>query len=238
MRWGESVKHEARRLRRRGRTYSEINTQLGLNIPKSTLNGWFNGLVLPDFYEEKIKKINRISFRKAVRIARKVNKNKLESRLKVLREKNQHLLNLIDRDVGVLMLAMLYICEGSKYPTTRQVKFGSSHPGIMKLFIVLLRGCFNLDESKFRGRVHCRADQNIKFLERYWSNISDVPLDKFRKALIDKRTIGKPTKNINYKGVFVVSYFDTDIQLELQFLGEHLGKDGPVAQLVERLHGM
>ena len=194
--------------------------------------------MLPDFYEEKIKKINRISFRKAVRMARKVNKKKLEWRLKVLREKNRHLLNLIDRDVGVLMLAMLYICEGSKYPTTRQVKFGSSHPGIVRLFLVLLRGCFNLDKSKFRGRVHCRADQNIKSLERYWSNVSDVPLDKFRKALIGKRTIGKPTQNKEYKGVFVISYFDTDIQLELQFLGEHLGKDGPVAQLVERLHGM
>lgn len=238
MRWGESVKHEARRLRRRGRTYSEINTQLGLSIPKSTLNWWFDGLVLPGFYEKKIEKINKISFRKAIRVARQVNKKKLELRLKILREKNQHLLNLIDKDMGILMLSMLYVCEGSKYPTTRQVKFGSSHPGIVRLFLVLLRGCFKLDEGKFRGRVHCRADQNTKFLERYWSNISNIPLDKFRKALIDKRTIGKPTKNKDYRGVFVISYFDTDIQLELQFLGEHLGKDGPVAQLVERLHGM
>ena len=36
----------------------------------------------------------------------------------------------------------------------------------------------------------------------------------------------------------MVEYFDVDIQLELQFLGEYLGEQGPVAQLVERCYGI
>jgi hypothetical protein len=132
---------------------------------------------------------------------------------------------------------MLYLCEGSKYPTTTQIKFGSSHSNMIRLFISLLRECFELDESKFRGRVQCRADQDTKKLEKYWSNLSHIPLNKFYKTWADSRTIGKPTRKKDYMGVFVINYFDTDIQLELQFLGEYLGEHGPVAQLVERLRG-
>ena len=63
-------------------------------------------------------------------------------------------------------------------------------------------------------------------------------MKRFYPARIDKRTINKPTTKKDYKGVFVINYFDVDVQVELQSLGEYLGEEGPVAQLVERLHGM
>lgn len=237
MRWDKNTVFKAKKLRINGKTYSEINTILKLDIPKSTMNNWFTKINLPHHYRAKIKKLNKINLEKARGLAVISNKKKLNDRLYRLRIKNINLLKVINKDVGKLILATLYLCEGAKYPTTSQIKFGSSHPGMIRLFLCLLRECFDLDENKFRGMVQCRADQKTTKLEKYWSRISSIPLRKFYNPLIDKRTIGKPTKKQDYMGVFVINYFDTDIQLELQFLGEYLGKNGPVAQLVERLRG-
>lgn len=237
MRWDENTILQVRKLRVNGKTYSEVNTILKLDIPKSTMSNWTRNINLPRHYYIKINKLNKLNLKKARKLALIANKKKLNERLRLLQTKNINLLKIINKDVGKLMLAMLYLCEGAKYPTTSQVKFGSSHPGMIRLFISLLRECFELDESKFRGKVQCRADQKITKLEKYWSQIASIPLSKFNKSWIDKRTVGKPTKKQDYMGVFVINYFDTDIQLELQFLGEYLGKNGPVAQLVERLRG-
>ena len=79
----------------------------------------------------------------------------------------------------------------------------------------LLRYCYNLDESKFRCTLLCRADQNIKKLEEFWSQITKIPLSQFYKARIDPRTIGKPSKKLNYKGVCRIDYFSTDIFIEM-----------------------
>lgn len=230
MRWDKEIVYRAQKLRGKGRTYSEINNQMGTDIPKSTLNHWFKGIELPESYYKRIVILNKNNLSKALKVARRVNKKKLKERFLRLRNKNMHLLDLIDKDVGKILLSMMYLCEGAKYPVTRMLKFPSSNPGTIKLFLALFRGCFEIDESKFRGRVQCRADQDATKLKRYWSKISNIKLEQFH-VWIDKRTIGKPTRKKNYKGVFVVEYFDVDIQLELQFLSEYLTEQGPVAKL-------
>ena len=234
MRWDKVIVDKARKLRMRGRTYSEINKLLGVNVSKPTYNYWFRDLVLPDSYFRKIERLNK----NAIRMAQKVNREKLGLRLERFKAKNKHLALQIDHQVGKLLLAMLYLCEGSKYPSHRGLRFGSSHPAMMRLFIALLRNCFKVDESKIRGELQCRADQNTKQLQKFWSQVTGIPLSSFYPARVDKRTENKPTKKKDYKGVFVINYFDVDVQVELQFLGEYLGEVGPVAQLVERLHGM
>ena len=237
MSWDKVVVHGARKLRSRGKTYSEINSILGKNISKSIFNYWFKDIELPDSYYRKIKRINDQNRNESLKVAHKVNQEKLRVRLLGLRDKNKHLIHKIDKDVSKLLLAMLYLCEGAEYPSTRFLRFGSSHPGMIRLFIVLLRSCFNIDETKIRGELQCRADQDVNKLQKYWSNISEISLNMFYTARIDKRTIGKPTKKKDYKGVFCISYFDVDIQVEIQFLGEYLTEQGPVAQLAECLSG-
>ena len=230
MRWDKAIVHRAQKLRSKGRTYTEINNQLGIRVSKSTFNYWFKDIELPSFYYKRIDRLNQNNLSKALKLAQQVNRRKLEERFRRLKGKNIYLLSKIDKDIGKLLLSMMYLCEGAKYPATRMLKFPSSSPGTIRLFLALFRGCFKIDESKFRGRIQCRADQDIKELKTYWSRVSGINLDQFR-IWIDKRTVGKPTRKKNYKGVFVIEYFDVDIQLELQFLSEYLTEQGPVAKL-------
>jgi len=98
--------------------------------------------------------------------------------------------------------------------------FGNSDPPIITLFLSLLRRCYNIDENKFRCTLQCRADQNIPKLEKFWSQVTKIPMPQFYKARIDPRTIGKPSRKPDYKGVCRIDYFSGDIFMELKQIME------------------
>ncbi len=210
----QKLREQVIKLRRQGKTYSEIQSRLGLIIPKSTLSYWCRNTPLPLNYQRKIQEYNKINLNKARKIALIVNKIKKEKRLQLILSHNLHLSGILkNQDVAKVALAMLYLGEGSK--ERGALTFANSDPFIISLFLRLLRYCYNLDESKFRCTLLCRADQNIKKLEEFWSQITKIPLSQFYKARIDPRTIGKPSKKLNYKGVCRIDYFSTDIFIEM-----------------------
>lgn len=209
------VKKKAIALRKGGKTYGEINKALDVSIPKSTISYWLKNITLSK------KQKNRIdgNIAKNIKLSQKkallVNKKKRQNYLLSVHNRVKHLeVVLLNCDVAKIALAMLYLGEGSK--TNRgSLMFGNSDPEIIKLFLRFLRECYTLDESKFRCTVQCRADQDVKKLEKFWSNITEIPLNLFYKAQVDSRTIGKASKKVNYKGVCRIDYFSADIFNEL-----------------------
>lgn len=232
------MRNQAIELRRKEKTYPEICKELGVKIPKGTLSGWFKGMKMSDGYYERRSVLEKNGLHFAQKKAVQVNRKRLEERLNRLAEKNLYLMKKINRESAFLMLSMLYWAEGAKYPTTSQISFSNSDPGMIRVFILLLRKCFSIDKTKLRGGVQCRADQDVDKLEEFWSQVSGIPRTSFQKTRIDPRTIGKPTKKEGYKGVFVLMYFDTDVQLELQLFGYELGKTWARSSPVEYCHGM
>ena len=230
------LKKKVQDLRSNGKTYSEIQTLLDTRIPKSTLSYWCRGLDLPLGYKRKIQEYNKFNLEKAQKIALAMNKIRREAYLKMIRERNLYLANgLKNPETAKIALAILYAAEGSK-STHSSIMLGNSDPSIVNLFLRLLRFCYTIDESKFRCTLQCRADQNIKELEIFWSNITKIPLAQFYKARIDPRTVGKPSKKPGYKGVCRIDYFSGEIFLDLASIIKII--QGPLAHLVERPHGM
>lgn len=221
----------AQNLRSRGYTYQEICNSLREKIPKSTLNGWVRHITPLDSYLAKIRTLNQHHLSQIRPLAQAKNREMLDCRLNFIRNKNIDLIKKIDKSCAKIILATLYWCEGAKYPSRSNLQFGNSDPGMIKIFLLLLRSCYILDESKFRMSVQCRADQNQKELTKYWGEITEIDISQHYTTKVDKRSIGKPTLKTSYKGVCVIHYFDTDLQCELQFLGEHLGKDTTLKQM-------
>lgn len=203
-------------LRKTGKTYGEIKKIIGKPIPKSTLSYWFRNIVLPNMYWERMNKKIIKNIEKGRAKALVVNRMKRERYIEEVKDRVKHLsARLKEKDVAKIALAMLFLGEGSK---TRKgsLIFGNSDPLVIRLFLSLLRYCYNIDETKFRCTLQCRADQKIKQLEKFWSKITEISLSQFYKARIDPRTIGKPTKNLEYKGVCRIDYFSGDIFMELK----------------------
>ena len=53
-----ALREEARKLRKRGKTYSEIMNALSIEVPKSTIAEWCRNAPLPNWYWGKLGKIN------------------------------------------------------------------------------------------------------------------------------------------------------------------------------------
>ena len=224
-----NLKEEVIKLRKQGKTYSEIKKNFRINTPKSTLCHWCKNVKLSKESQNRIQKIIFNNREKARATALAVNKAKREEYLKSIFQRNGHLkMMLKNKDIAKVVLSILYLCEGSKSLERGSVMFGNSDPFIINLFLYLLRRCYNIYERKFRCTLQGRADQDVKKLEKFWSKITNIPLSQFYKARIDSRTIGKKSKNLNYKGVCRIDYFSAEIAIELMQISKIIHK-GPIA---------
>lgn len=214
----KEIKTKVLRLRSEGNTYSEIRNMLRIEIAKSTMSIWCRNVKLPVWYKEKIKNINNKNLIRIRPIAHEVNRKKRSEYLRFLLQKNSHLLKKLDKPTQKLLLSILYLGEGAKYKSSQMLSLGSSSPDIIKFYLKLLQNCYNIDESKFRVRIQCRFDQNIKLLESFWLRLTKLKKIQFYPTYIDVRTKGKPTLKKGYKGVCTIHYFSTEIQLELELL--------------------
>lgn len=217
-------RHKAIGLRRQGKTYSEIGSLIP-GVSKSTLSYWLSNLELSKEQKQRLaQNINHklIKARVQAEVAHKIKREKYFS---TLENNNLGFISFLDNNkkAAKLVLAALYLGEGSKN-TRGAMRLGNSDSGVVKLFLRLLRSCYAIDEAKFRGTVLCRADQDIESLERFWAEISGIGKEQFYKARIDPRTIGKPSRKLDYKGVFVVDYFSADVYHDLLVLGRMMSK--------------
>lgn len=207
-------------LRSIGKTYFEINSILNTKIPKASLSYICKNVKLPKNYKNKIKLLNKKSLNLARQKAYKIRDDKKQKMFNQLYQENLNLKTILkNKKITKVLLACLYLAEGSKSRKASLV-FGNSDPGIIKLFLSLFRSAYKIDENKFRCTLQCRADQNIKQLQNFWSRTTQIPLESFYKPQIDKRSLGKRTIKSEYKGVCRIDYFSADIFRELMMIGK------------------
>ena len=211
-----ALRKKVRKLRSRGKTYAEIQEVLDTSLPKSTLSGWCRDMILPNWYNAKIKELNRKSLKKAQAMAWASTKHKRELFLGKVRQEAAQVLRKLDSENLKIVLAMLYLGEGAKWKSHSGLMLGSSDSQIILLYISLLKKCYKIKLSQLKCRISYRADQKINELEKYWSRITGISTKNFYKTKPDPRTVGKETKKTAYKGVCVISCAGSHIQLELE----------------------
>ncbi len=224
--YSPKTKQKARNLRAKGWSLGEIN--LKMKIPKNTLSGWFKDILLSKEQNKRIEKKMLASAAIGREVASKLLREKMEKWKEDIRNSVNHFENVFleNPEFGKIVCGLLYLCEGAKYPSTRCLVFGNSDPWIIRCFINLLRNSFNIDEEKLRCRIMYRYDQNLKELNKYWSNVTGIPLHNFYNSKPDSRTKGKSTLKKDYKGICAIHYLSTNLQFELQSIGEIIIKSG------------
>lgn len=119
----------------------------------------------------------------------------------------------INTSFAKIYAALLYWCEGAKYPSTHRVAFTNSDPQLIKLFVNLLRKAFDLDEKKFNLRLQLHTTHDVEKINKYWSKLLNIPYSRILKPTITSPR-GKKHK-FNYMGTCTVRYEDYRIQLKL-----------------------
>lgn len=216
----ETIRLQAIALRREGRSLLEISQ--ALEIPKNTLSGWLAHVQLSDRQQEQLQEKCLASAARGRPLAVEAWRRKIESWKTSIEQdvKSLGALPFADPAIGKLACGLLYICEGGKYPTSRQLSFANSDSRMIVLFLRLLRDYFSIDERKVRARVMPRWDQDGEALKRFWSNVTSIPLTQFFPAYADARTKGRTTRRPGYHGVCAIHYCSTTLQYQLQAIGE------------------
>jgi hypothetical protein len=207
--WDDSIKEKAKMLRKQGYSYGQLTKEL--DVAKSTLHQWIRGLKRP----QKFSKLDRIRWAKEIQpLGAKTNKKKREMRLLKLAKDVQIQVSALNvtNDIKKTMLVMLYWAEGSK---GRQVmQFANIDPRLVLLFITLFRQTYDLDEKKFRIRLHLHYYHREKEIKEFWSKLLKIPTSQFNKTYRKHRSKEKTFRR-NFGGICFLKYNSVCLQEEI-----------------------
>lgn len=172
-----------------GRSYNEI-TRL-LNIPKSTLSGWFTNLELPKEASGRLEKRVHVASLRGL-LARNKNQTALaQTRSKAMHTEGFNLIkNLSKRDLLVIG-ATLYWAEGYKKPvifngkprTSHTVSLTNSDPELICIFLRFLREVCEVQEEKIKIWIRYFEHQDQAYLLDFWQKKCNIPYSNFLKSL-------------------------------------------------------
>lgn len=214
----KEVRNEAFKLRLQGYSYNEINKALG--VPKSTLSGWFSGLVLSKNAQKRLEK------RKSIGSATLVKRNKLQThkaweRVRLIKKEAK---NEIEQSKGVhrdllLIGAALYWGEGYKKLRVQNgrelpghvLSLTNSDPDMARMFVQFLHHAMNVPLSDIRLSLRLYRHINEKNALKYWLNATGLPKEchKGTTYLVSIASKGKRPYNRLPHGTVEIRINDT-----------------------------
>lgn len=192
-------KEKAYELRRLGKSYKQIRTELG--IPIATLSDWFKNESWS--YEIKNRLVSEASLSnpKKIKLMVKATKEKWQKIHQLWQQEAvKEFKKLKNNDLFIAGL-MLYWGEGDKKLENCQVALSNSDPHLIRLFYLFLTKTVNILPEKIRISLILYPDLIDKVQKNLWSKATKIPLERFiRSTTIQGR---HPTKRNSY-GVCIV----------------------------------
>lgn len=177
---------KARELRNQGLSIRDIALQL--KVSKSSVSYWVRDIILTVEQLEKLRRSELSGWEKGRLKSRQIKKEKRERLLLTfIRNGVEHFSYLNKKEFFIVGLA-LYWAEGGKSSRNRRVEFCNSDPRMIKFLILWLKECFEVESTNLRAvvginEIHYQREQIVK---EYWSKISGIPIEQFRKTSFKK----------------------------------------------------
>ena len=150
-----------RLLRKKGWSLPEIKR--AVSIGQTTIYRYVKGVtILPQYKNAWLDK--KASSIKRKRFAEIEAKNQAENTIQSISKKE-----------AILFLTALYWGEGSK----NDFGLSNTDPDLVKIFVRVLKEFFGISEERLRTSIRIYEDLNREKCLKFWSKITDVPVDKF-----------------------------------------------------------
>lgn len=108
---------------------------------------------------------------------------------------------------------MLYWAEGSKR-NNQYVAFSNSDPKMIQLFLKFLREICGVYESRLRVLLHLYDDQEEEKLEKWWSQVTQIPTSQFLSSYTHKGRKGTYNRKSRY-GTASLRYYDKKLYKQI-----------------------
>ena len=204
-------RRQALELRKLGHSINEIKDLLG--VSKASVSVWVRKIELTAKQKNELSKNG---------IKKSVIENRRQTRIDNEHAKRQVTVSAAQKQVKNiskhelwLIGTMLYWAEGGK--TQRSiVRFSNGDPEMIKLMMAYFRQICSVPEEKIKGYIHIHEHLNHTQAEKYWSEISNIPLKNFYKTYKKTNPSSKNTRNTLPYGVMDIYICDTELFLKIQ----------------------
>lgn len=197
-------------LRKQGLSYGAIIKQI--HVSKDTISRWCRDIKLTSTQKRKLLENKMYGQRKGSIIAAD---NKRKERLlrtkRIFKEAKLQLGMLSKRDRFITGIA-LYAGEGNK--NDGDGGFVNSDPVLIKFMTRWFQEFCSVEMSRLRGAIWIHDNLDEKEAKKFWSELTNIPMEQFHKSYIakNKQDSRKIRKNIHQNGVFAVRFSDSDKQ--------------------------
>ncbi|MET9434767.1 hypothetical protein [Streptomyces sp. NPDC006551] len=220
----DDLRTRARELRLEGRTYDQIQLELGCS--KSSISLWVRDLPKPEPRYTEAERRERMNAGLAhLRAARD------EERQETKRSAREAIGGLSDRELFIAGVT-LYWAEGAKdktYSRRESLHFINSDPNVITLYLRWLELLgVTRDRMRFRVSIHETAD--VAEAESFWAGLAGVDVTAFQRATLKRhnpKTVRKNTAEA-YRGclvIYVTKSADLYRRMEGAWYGIVLGAD-------------
>lgn len=188
-------KERAIELRKNGHSYKDI--LLKVSVAKSTISSWLKDLPITPEEKKLLKeRVNANISRGRIKSATANRRNRLE-REKKLFEFAKTEFQKLKHDSLFLIGVALYWAEGAKKSSTFQ--FMNSDPSMINLMILWCRKFLSEVKNNIYLRLYLHKIYANERCEEYWSNVTGIPLSKFKKTIYKPSGLGIKKRPM-YKG--------------------------------------
>lgn len=174
----------ARKLRREGKSVGEITKLIG--VSKSSISVWCRDIELTQNQIDKlVERDRRGGVRGRMVAAKNRRAERVARELYYERVGIEKVDELSKRELFITGCA-LYWAEGAK--RNFSVSFINSDPAMILIFMKWLRECLGISVERLRAVVGINAMHinRVGLVERYWSELTSIPLSQFTKPSIKK----------------------------------------------------
>jgi transposase-like protein len=210
--------NKAVELRKQGVAMGEIAQRLG--VAKSSVSLWVRDVKLTTSQLSKLNRnghsIEAIEKRRTSRLAgTKAKRDVITEQALLEAEKMMN-------DALWCVGTSLYWGEGGK--TQNMVRLANSDPAVLSVVMRYFRITCAVPEHQFRGHIHTFAHCDEKKAERYWSDITGIPLKHFFKTYKKQSSASKSKRETLPMGTCQVYVHDTKLFFRIMAWIEYLKK--------------
>jgi len=177
-----SLKERATSLRKNGESYNNIRKILGIRS-KGTLSNWFKGIKLPKKSIELLAKNNKLAHERGLFTANKNRNVRIDNENKKAYTEGQNYIQPISKKELLLIGAVLYWGEGTKYEpentTNRGLIFTNSDPKMISVYMRFIREILKIPEEKIRAGIHIYPSISGDEAKKFWSKTTNLPENRF-----------------------------------------------------------
>ncbi len=184
------VKTQATRLRKLGLSYGEISRKL--QVSKSTLSFWLKEVELEPEQKKRL-------YTKQTFILNSGPQSQKNRRIRevdaIIKSAAAEIETPISLNAYRLFGTALYWAEGSK---SQMFDMTNSDPNLILFWVTWLDKIFKIPAASLKATLNIYPQQNENDLKRFWSDLTGIPVENFRKSYVKPLSKNYKKNNLYY----------------------------------------